>query len=158
MMWSSITKRLGHTNISGTNKTNFCRGVVGDLTSDQEYPGPFPPQGGPPAGKYSAKEDWDGHVDLSATGHDNERSGYGGVGGVFTPPPEFLCQLYFQSDDTGAMSGGGATSKGTGVYDMEGAGRNQPGAKKYGDVDGDGGGGGRGGQRCVGGGRRGVGG
>ena len=56
----------------GISNTPVWRRVVGDVTLYWEDPGRFPPQGGPPAGKYSSEEDRGGHVDLSATGCGNE--------------------------------------------------------------------------------------
>ena len=67
---------------SGTSDTPVRCRVVGDVTSDWEDTGSFPPQGGPPDGKYAAEEDRGGQADLSDTVRGNEGSGSGGCGYV----------------------------------------------------------------------------
>ena len=91
-------------------------------------------------------------MDLSAAGHRNEVSGAGGGADVFTPPPEYHQPLYFDSADTEAMSGGGATNGGVGVNEMVGAGQTRPRACRDRDGDGYVGVGVKGRRQCVGGG------
>ena len=129
----------------GARDTPVCRLIASDVPSDWEDPGRVSPQGGPSAGKGSAKEGHDKQVYLSATGSENEGSGTGGGGDIIPLPPEYRFPVYHHLADTGAMSGGGATPGGACVDEMMGSGWTGPRAWRDGDGDiGGGGGGGKG--------------
>ena len=93
---------------------------MGDVPSDLEDLGRFPPQGGPPSGKDAAKEVCDGQADLSAAGCGNEGSRYGGGGDVSPLLLEYRRPIYRHLAYTGAMSGSGVTIGGEGVDEMVG--------------------------------------
>ena len=59
-------------------------------------------------------------MDFSSDGRGNEVSRSGGGGDLRHLPPEYHFPVYFHSEDTVAMSGGGVTAGGTGVNDMVG--------------------------------------
>ena len=59
----------------GSIDPTVWRSVTGDVISDLEDPGRFPPQCGPPAVKYAVEEGRDGQADLSAAGRSNVVSG-----------------------------------------------------------------------------------
>ena len=58
-------------------------------------------------------------------GSGNDGSGVGGGGDVCHTPPEYRHPVYCNSYDTGAMSGGGATSGSAGDTELVGSDRNQ---------------------------------
>ena len=71
----------------GTSNNTVQRRVLGDVPLDWEDPGRFPPQIGPPDGKYESKEVRDVQVDLSTAGRGNTVSGSVGGGDVSPKPP-----------------------------------------------------------------------
>ena len=98
--------------------------VLGDVPSYWYDPGQVPPQGVPLARNNVANEVQVGQVDISVTVKVYEGSGYVGGGYVCPPPPEYLFPVHFHTADTGAIYGGGETSRGAGVNNMVGTGRN----------------------------------
>ena len=65
-------------------------------------------------------------MDLTTTGCGNEVSGFGRSRYVYPTPPEYRRQVYRNSSDTGAMSGGGATDRIAGDMAVVGSRWTQP--------------------------------
>ena len=108
--------------------------ILGGVPLYWEDPGQVPSQGGPLAGKGAAKEVHDKQVELSISGCGNEGSGAIGGGEAHPPTPEYRRPVYRHSADTGAKSGGGATSRGAGVDEMVGAAQTRLGLGRDRDV------------------------
>ena len=64
-------------------------------------------------------------MDLPTSGRGNDVSGVGGGDDVCSIPPEYYIPVLHDSSNTGAMSGGGATSESMSGMAMVGAGHNQ---------------------------------